>query len=365
MSAGERLKLARELRGLTQTSLADSLSVTQPAISAIESGRLAASDDVVATASLVLGFPVSFFRQHAPTTFPSGSLVLYRARNSVGVREERRARRLAQVMFECTTSVAKNFRAISPRIPQLSDPPETAAAVARDALGLSPDEPIPHLVRALERAGAAVLALPLSPKKIDAFSVWSGEGSPTPIIATMSGKPGDRLRWSIAHELGHLVLHRSIRGSVKDAEREANAFASEFLTPEIAIEDELAPVVTLNSLARLKARWGVSMQALVMRAAGLEIITERQKSYLFMKISKAGWRTREPIDIPVERPVAFLQMAELAFGTPIDTRRVARELNISETLLMDFLALQDGYLSTEVRRDRGADIVPFRRAPPI
>ena len=241
MSAGERLKLARELRELTQTSLADSLGVTQPAISAIESGRLAASDELVATASLTLGLPVSFFRQEPPITFPSGSLVLYRARSSLGVREEKRVRRRAQVMFECTASVAKRFRTTSSRIPQLSEPPEIAAAVSRDALGLSPDEPIPHVVRALERAGVTVLALPDSPKKMDAFSVWSGEGSSIPVVATMSGKPGDRLRWSVAHELGHLVLHRSIRGSVADAENEANAFASEFLTPETAIRDELAP----------------------------------------------------------------------------------------------------------------------------
>ena len=365
MNSGDRLKLARELRALTQKSLADSLGVTQPAISAIESGRLEPSDELVAVASLKLGLPVSFFRQQTPTAFPSGSLVLYRARSSLAVWEEKQARRFAQVMFECTMNVAKGFRLTSPRIPQVSDPPETAADITRDALGISPDEPIPHIVRALERSGVTVLALPVSPKRMDAFSVWAGEGSSNPVVALMTGRPGDRLRWSTAHEIGHLVLHRSIRGSVADVEAEANAFASQFLTPEAAIQEELAPALTLNELARLKARWGVSMQALIMRAAGLEIITERQKKYLFMRISKAGWRTREPVEIPIERPVAFLQMTESSFGTPIDARLVARELNISEQLLIDFLGLQEGYLANELAQHKTADIVPFRRDPPI
>ena len=367
MTAGERLKVARELRGLTQTALAESLDVSQSAISFAERGRLEPSEELLSAAALKLGFPISFFRRDSHGSFPLGSLLLYRARKSLTSSQESQSRRWAQVMFECTQTLSKRVRTIQFRVPQLSEPPEVAAAITRDSLGLAPEEPVPHFVRALERAGTTVLALPLDLSKIDAFSVWAAEDSGTPVIALMHGRPGDRLRWSTAHELGHLVLHRSIRGSVRDVEDEANAFAAELLMPEDAMLDELESPLTLNALAGLKARWGVSMQALIMRAADLEIITPRQKKYLFMKFSKAGWRKREPVEVPVERPLAFRRMVELLFGAPIDTRRVAGNLNIPEQMLIEFLALQEGsaFRATEGKRRESGEIVPFPRQPPV
>ena len=320
MTSGDRLKLARELRGLTQTSLAGSLRLSQSTISSIESGRIEPSGDVLSSAALTLGLPLSFFTDQYTETFPLGSLVLYRARKSLTMREESQSRRLAQVIFECVTHLATRLKVMPSRIPQLSDPPDTAAAITRDALGLSPDEPIPHLVRSLEQVGANVLALPLVLPRIDAFSLWAGEDPAKPIIAVTDGKAGDRLRWSTAHELGHLVLHRSIRGSAAEAEAEANAFAAELLLPENVMREELPAPLTLNALAMLKSRWRVSMQALIMRAADLEIITQRQKKYLFMKFSKAGWRKHESTSkCQSSRPLALRRMIELLFGSPTDT----------------------------------------------
>ena len=137
--------------------------------------------------------------------------------------------------------------------------------------------------------------------------------------------------------------------------------------PEEVMREELDPPITLNALAGLKARWGVSMQALTMRASDLSIITPRQKKYLFMKLSRAGWRKREPVHVPIERPLGLRRMIEVLFGAPIDTRSVARELSIPEHMLIESLTLQEGYLPAAAAGGKGpsAEIIDIRQHPPI
>ncbi len=85
--------------------------------------------------------------------------------------------------------------------------------------------------------------------------------------------------------------------------------------PEDAIKHELVTPVTLTSIATLKPKWGVSMQALIYRAHSLKIITDRQYRYLFEQLSAKGWRTREPsnLDIPIETPQAFGKMVQSVY----------------------------------------------------
>jgi len=182
-------------------------------------------------------------------------------------------------------------------------------------LGLSARHADPTLLSVVEKAGVLVLAILLI-SRTETRSLCGPE-SIRRVDQSSSfrlGRPGDRVRYSIAHELGHLVLHPTIKGQISDAEKEADQFAAEFLMPEIAMRRELAPPITLPSVSRLKARWRVAIQALVRRAFELAIITKRQYTYLFEQIGARGWRTSEPVEVPIEKPRAFKKMAEVIYG---------------------------------------------------
>lgn len=230
---------------------------------------------------------------------------------------------------------------ISLRLPQLSEEPTdyiSAAQLTRDALGLSIDVPIPHLVRAAEQCGATILTLPSHFETCDAFSLWANVPSlqaafemKKPLVILSGETPGDRLRLSLAHEIGHLVMHQAIRGMTREIEEEAYKFAAELLLPEVVVRSEITTPVTLTSLSKLKPIWGVSIQMLIRRAYDLDIITERQYKYLFKQLTEHGWRVHEPITLQVEKPRALRQMAEIVYGggTPnINYQRLAHDLDM-------------------------------------
>lgn len=336
MSTAARIKQARELRGWTQTDLADQTGVSQAAIARVEGGLLGPSAELVTRAALALGFPLGFFRTE-PLEVPLGSL-LFRASKRLSARHQVSARRWGEISLEAYHRLANQVELPVirlPRFPGVPDPADAAQAT-RAALGLSPDSPIKNLVRTVERAGVVVLDLPVKAEQKEAFSFWHGDGLETPVIGLFQQRSGDRLRFSVAHELGHLVMPGTFS---QDPEAKANAFASELLLPATAIRQIVAPPVTLSDLAALKPIWGVSIQALVMRCRSLGLLSERQYRYLFERIGRLGWRRREPpeLDVPVERPRALRQMAEMLYGDPIDVKRLAARLNLSPSFVSELL----------------------------
>lgn len=326
---GERIRQARELRGLTQAELATRIGTSQAIIAQLEGELRRPSDNQVETIAIQTGFPLSFFRTEPINDFPLGSL-LYRARTSMPVRHKTEVYQMGRLIYECASRVESKVSQFPLRLPRIKDQMATEAAkLTRNSLGLSPDVPIQNLVRVLERGGVLVFELPIDIGKLDAYSTWAGKNLQKPVIVLAPNKPADRLRFNVAHEVGHLVMHQSINGSLDDLEKEANQFAAEFLMPEVAMTQELYPPVTLTRAAVLKPRWGVSIQALVERAYNLQIITQRQRRYLWQQLGSNGWRTNEPINIPAERPRILSKMAELLYGSPVDYKRLAADTNLT------------------------------------
>lgn len=341
MINGERIKQARELRGFTQTNLAKAIGVHQSEIAQIESGKITPSAAIVERISFRTGFPIGFFKQPTSFEFPLGSL-LYRARASVPAKKKNEAYQFAKTIFEVLYTL-QNHKSIVNKIPlnlpRLDDIPPNAAIQARSAFGLSPDSPIDNLVNVLEQNGVIVMALPIVIGKIDAFSLWfPGINKQQPVIVlTNNSAPGDRLRFSIAHELAHLVMHHPINGGLQDMENEANAFAEEFLMPKAPMLRELVPPITILGLMLMKSKWKVSMQALIRRAYRLQIISPIQYRYLMYQMSSRYGRTNEPVDINVEKPRMFGQLAEILYGLPIDYKRLASHMNLPLQLVADTL----------------------------
>lgn len=331
MIFGSRVKEARDLRSLTQTQLADLVGVSHSAIALIESGRTQEPrPELIEAIAVATRFPFSFFEDDDEMEFPAGSL-LFRARSDMLMREEAEARAWGGMVFRRVNRLARRMRMPAVTLPRLTDvAPDEAAAYARAALGLSPDGPVAHLINAAERAGVLVLALPIEMPRRDAFSVWAGDESLRPVVVIVDGVPGDRLRFSFAHELGHLVMHQSRPVRIQEIEAEAGAFAEALLMPAEEIRSDFDTPVTLTKLAALKPKWGVSIQALVRRAFSIDVITKRQYHYLFQQLSVRGWRLNEPenLAVPIERPRAVRKMIEVAYGDNPDYRRIAQDLRL-------------------------------------
>ena len=183
--------------------------------------------------------------------------------------------------------------------PDALTPPRDAAAKVRAAWGLSPG-PIPDLIAAAEAAGAVVLVRDLGSEHLDAVSVWiTGR---YPLLLVSSRSPADRRRFSIAHEIAHLVMHQT-PGTGAAQEKQADEFASALLMPALDIRRDLeAAPVDLARLLALKARWGVSMGALAKRAQQLGALSDWAYRNVMVEMSALGYRTTEPGAIEPESP---------------------------------------------------------------
>jgi Zn-dependent peptidase ImmA (M78 family) len=157
----------------------------------------------------------------------------------------------------------------------------------------------------VEDAGGIVVQSDFKTDKVDALSQYL-PGYP-PIFLINKNIPTDRMRFTLAHEIGHIIMHRL---PTEDMEREADRFAAEFLMPEEQIRPQLA-FVNLPKLASLKPYWRVSMNSLLYRAAEIGTIDARRKSYLWMMMGKAGYRKSEPGHIPPETPMAVAELIQL------------------------------------------------------
>jgi Zn-dependent peptidase ImmA (M78 family) len=201
---------------------------------------------------------------------------------------------------------------------------------------------IKDLILCLERNGAWVFSVPMEVEGFDGFSSWAGRDLGRPTIALLQGKTPYREVFTSAEELAHLVMHSPLQVSISEADKEARAFAQEFLLPAEAMEVEMDTPITLSGLATLKDRWGVSMAFLAKRAESLGLITKNQHRYLIQEIRSKGWDKQEPGDERATRqkPRIIRKMAEMLYGKPIDLTRLAKDVGLSQRMLRSLLGLE-------------------------
>lgn len=337
---GSRIRLAREIAGLTQAELASRVGTTQSGIASMEANLYGPSEELIETIATACGFGSTFLSFSARDEFPSGAL-LYRSRAAVPKAVRQRAHGLTTLAFELATAMGDQLKRLPVNLPRLAEDPIRAAQITRAALGVAPAAPIVDLLNRCEVNGVLVLWVPYQVDTLDGFSTWVGVSAPRPVMAILGGKTGYRTNFTIAEELGHLVLHSPLRTSVSEAEAEAKVFAQEFLLPSEAMHEEIARPVTLSSLAPLKNRWRVSLQALIRRAKDLGYVTANQYRYLNQQIRMNGWARAEPGDdgIPQQKPRLLRKMAALLYGEPIDFKEISVETGVSEDLLSDILCV--------------------------
>jgi Zn-dependent peptidase ImmA (M78 family)/transcriptional regulator with XRE-family HTH domain len=314
---GEMLRLARQRKGFPQKEAAPKLGIPQPVLSRFENGVAEPDEAFLVKAALVYDLPRAFFDLREPVYGPPVSVhPMPRAKADVTARD------LDMVTAELNIRVMQMRRFLdavdfAPKatLPQMDveqyGSPEKIAAVVRAHWGLPPG-PVKNVTALVERAGVVVGVSDFGGASVSGMT-FKVPGQP-PLVLLNAGHPADRMRFTLAHELGHLVMHRFPTATMED---EANQFASAFLMPAgDAASAFQGRRVTLELLAALKPEWKVSMQALLMRAKALGYIDHNQSRYLWQQMGVKGWRLSEPaeLDFEHEKPTVLRSIINAHLG---------------------------------------------------
>lgn len=328
MIIGERLRIGRRTAGLSQRALAGAVGVSAMAISKYERGLDVPSSAVLLRLAEALGVRTEYFVR--PTTVVL-SRPFYRRRVSLSRKQENALVGEVQDWLERYLDVESFFEGpptfnlpsrVERHVTSL-DEVEGVVLALREAWRLGRSA-IESMVEVLEDQGVKV-GLVDADEDFDALTLWANEQ--IPVIVVKSGVPGDRQRFSLAHELGHLVLETD---QGVDAEKAAHRFAGAFLVPEPVVRFELGAKrhnLALYELHLLKHKYGLSMQAWIHRAKELGIISASAATRLFRQFRQRGWHREEPGDsIPPEEPARMKRLIMRALAEDVISQSRAAEL---------------------------------------
>jgi len=304
----ERIRRLRQMKRWDLVTLGQRAELSATTISQIERGRIAPSEPQIARLATALGYSTEFLTREL-NLLPTGRPWL-RAYADASEREAiaRKAQVGTAVEYIRTLRLSPLPHSLSvfDGDPDDEEAVEEHATLVRDAAAVTHDGAVLNAVRAAERLGCVVLPLETELGRHVGMSVRSDD-LPVMCIAR-DNVPGDRQRWTVAHELGHLSLHWNTPAP-EDAsqsarlERQAHRFAGAFLAPAAPLVDTLSEHggrVTLRTLLELKAIWGIAIKALVTRLKSLGVIDSDHARSLYKQISARGWNTSEPGHVPVE-----------------------------------------------------------------
>lgn len=328
---GDNIKKLRIRNGFSLRSLADILCISHTAISKIEKGDLMPSSEILIKISKAFNVKVSeLFKE--PQKELEIKEINYRKSSKFtlknkGIVEEITKEKLQKYLEVEDIIPYKKNNNIS--IEQLYftinslDEIEENVVIVRDKLKLGLD-PISNMINLLEALGIIVIFI----DTIKGFDGKEGLVNNKPFIIVANDKPGDRQRYNLAHELGHLI----VKFDNLDPEQVANYFAGAFLIPRESLLNDLGEKrkkLSLFELENLKRKYKVSMQSIIFRAHQLGIINEYEKTRLFKQFSMLGYRKNEPVNIEREETFKFENMiCELVSEGYISESKAAEYLNI-------------------------------------
>jgi Zn-dependent peptidase ImmA (M78 family) len=213
-----------------------------------------------------------------------------------------------------------------------------------------PPGPIRNLTETVEDAGVFVFVFDMG-EDIFGLSHWPSDRHP--VICINSRMSGDRYRWTLAHELGHLAMHAK-DADVAAMERQADEFAAELLMPKDDIYASLRGL-SLHRLRDLKHEWGVSMQALIRRAFELGLLSDYEMKRYFTMFAKRGWRKREPEVLQHEASRLVPGMRRELAERLVTTSALAEALGLPDDLLAHLTAVVHGPTKQHLRLVEGGD----------
>ncbi len=360
---GEQLRIARLARGQSLEQIADSVGATRQYIHQLENGSRTPASDLADALADVLGVQRAFlFSPHPGGVRPEQCHFRKQQTTPASVTSQVLARgtlldRLAELLDQRLDLPPINF----PDLPASTlEDAERAADEARRYWRLGSDGPITSMMRVVENAGAIVTYFHGLSERVDALSM----DRPRPIIVRSDAKASlCRQRFDLAHECGHLVMHRGIESGDKATEDQAHRFASAFLLPRAAFIREFPRGRSMNwkSIFELKLRWKVAARAIIRRAFDLGMIDAAQYRTANIQIVKMGQAKVERYDdqLPLEQPELLDNaMSVLQQTSPNGIRNFAGDLGLADEM---FLLLTGCSVPAEALEVRDPKIVVLHR----
>lgn len=293
------LTLARESRGLTQSQLSKMTGIGQPILSKAENGVAPLTPERLNQIAEALGYPREVFDWTDEPLGLGPSGFYHRKQSGLGQVALKRIEAEVALFVMRLRRLARSVDIEPPlRLPVLDADeytPEEAAELLR-ATWFVPAGPVQDTIKLVEQAGIVVIRMALGSSKISGVSIKPP--GDLPVIVLNEGMPADRERFTVMHEVGHLVMHQV---PSDDGEREADRFASAFLMPARDIGPFLSGM-TVQKAVHLKQHWKTSMASIIRRAHALEKIDDRKYKSLNVQISQYGYRKTEPAEPPREEP---------------------------------------------------------------
>jgi len=293
--------LARQSRGLSQDALATKIGRTAGALSKMEHGIISTALPVAEEIASSLRYPIALFFRNERVRGTDSICFHHRKRQSMPVKL---LTTVEAQMHMTQLQVSRLFEEVAAESPNqflTLDPDEYEGSAERVAQILRsiwhlPRGPIRNLTQTLEAAGCIVVFRPFGTAKLDGMSCWAR--SAPPLFFINDASPTDRARWTLAHELGHLVMHAT---APSNPEAQADAFAAEFLAPALDSEGDFRGL-QFGQLPGLKAKWRISMSAIIAIASRRGLISEARTKSLWVQMSRSGFRLREPFPLTPEPP---------------------------------------------------------------
>jgi Zn-dependent peptidase ImmA (M78 family) len=318
---------------LSQEALARQLNVTQGFISHVEKGLKALPVEIAGAAAAKYGLPMEFFT--APPSLTDEGFATFRKSSKATVHDENKvtasfgeAARLFQVVSEASGYHTADFKDVR----EVEE--EITARNVRGMLDLADEEPLLNATRAVERLGVGVIhdlvSLP------DTSRDHAGVARPNPfvdrpLVATLGTLPPAVARMTVLHELAHIIYDRDratpIRGTRSLEEKRAFKFAAAMLLPAAVVRKRVTESLTLQGYLPIKADYGISVAAIIVRAADLGVISPERKRTLMIQMSSNGWRQDEPVQVAQEQAILLNQATTRGIGKT--ARRVATTVGIS------------------------------------
>ncbi|QCO20267.1 ImmA/IrrE family metallo-endopeptidase [Acinetobacter cumulans] len=374
-----RFDLARQRRGLTKRELAHRLEVTDRTVSNWYNNQQVDEKNLEKAAE-ILDFPINFFYGREVEKIQAES-VSFRALTKMTARKRDMA--ISQTILAELISdwIDQNFDLPLPNVPDLHELrsdfstatigsldetdendvryyleysyPEACADTVRKAWGLG-EQPIPNLIALLESKGIRVFSLTDEAQDVDACCRWT---SGRPFIFLNTSRTAERCRFDLAHELGHLVMHKHGIIEGVHVEQEANAFASAFLMPRRSLLADPLRIPSLKSILSKKVIWQVSAAALTYRYNKLGIITDWNATSIYKQLAQRG-RNNEPNPLPHESSLLLDKVFQALAQENFDFSKMTNDLclNLVEVNNLTF-NLASKYQNLDALRRRSELIV--------
>lgn len=328
-----RLSIARKRRMLNKKALADSIHAERHTIERWERCETDPTPENVDALVAVLNYPKAFFFA-ADIDEPTQQSTSFRSQTSMSAAQRDAALAAGAIGYLISDWVEKRFELPDPKLPDLHlYDAESAAQALRQEWGLG-EKPVASMIKLLEAKGARVFSLAENTTKVNAYSLWRQE---VPYVFLNTFKSAESSRFDAAHELAHLVLHQDGSVTGREAEDQANRFASAFLMPKADILAVLPRVQHLEQLMKAKLRWCVSLAALNYRIHKLGITTDWKNRDFCIEISKRGYNQNEPNGIEREKSVVWEKVLKTLWRENTTHLDIAHELSIPVSEVSDLL----------------------------